>query len=121
MRTVGLPLLALGTPLRPTVGLADEDVFAIEGLEPGAVGVRVGRRQRPVLDISIALVSFPQFLGSLALGLLLGSQRDNAWVQLDGIEGSEIGGHHEEEEEEVEDEKGRDDAGLVFLSVQIVH
>lgn len=62
MRAIWLPVLALRTPFRPTINLANENLLAVKGLEPGAVGTKIGRSPRWLLYVPATAVPFASCL-----------------------------------------------------------
>ena len=116
MRPIRLPLATARTPLRSAVGLALKHILAIKRLEPGAIGIRIGRGPafgvkgwRTALASALLAASF---LGGL---WFLVAEGDEAWVCLDGDECAQICRNHEKEEKKIENDECDCDANVVLF------
>lgn len=115
---VGLPLAAIGAPLRTAVGLADEDILAVKGLEAGAVWVLVGRHPR--IGLGVSATGAPR-AEAFTAGVAAARQGDEPWIELDGDEGAQVGREGEDDEDKVENEEGGREPRLAPGAVQVVN
>lgn len=121
-RTVRLPVPAKRAPSWPSIGLAYEDVLAIESLQSRAIGILVDG-QPEVLRLFIVSISFALGEGFALVygGLSALVQRDESGIYVRGDEGSEVGSERQEEEDDAENDERDGCSMLALVSVKIVN
>jgi hypothetical protein len=126
--SVGLPLPALGAPLRSAVHLADKSIFTIEVLQARAVWSQIGRDPRLLLNISSSTSTSASLsaYATSAFPLLLArfgcrEQRHETGIHAGGVDYTKVAGQGRDAEYEEQRNERRGESSLVPLPKQEVH
>ena len=129
VRSVRLPVRAGAAVSRSTVRGANPDVLAVEVFQPRTIRVRV-----PAGRVSLRLdVGFPVGSSTALLGLVLRrppklvafdcarAERDQAGIEIDNKQKSDIGDRHEKHEDRVQYKERYGRAGSVLSEQEPIH